>query len=276
MHRAKVAILGGGNMGEAIAKGLRERAQRVFPLSAGDIIFAEPDARRHAQLTAGGHCRAALSAREALSALRPEGLVIVAVKPQVFPSVAAEVGDVIGNRLVISIMAGTEAARVRAELGGAARVVRIMPSIAMTVGVSMAAACAGPGSTPEDLSFAVTLFKALGDCIEIPESLMDAFTALAASGPAYVAYLAEAMTDAGVALGFRPEEALRIVQWTVHGAGELIDQERDGPASVRARITSKGGTTAAAIGVLDGAHAKELIVRAITAARDRGRELRRV
>ena len=273
MSRTRIAILGGGNMGEAIAKGVRDGGRAVMKVAPGEIVLAEPDVARHARLTGGGHCRATATAREALETLRPDGMIIIAVKPQVFPSLATEVHGLVGSRLVISIMAGRSAAQVHAALGATCRVVRVMPSLPIVASSGMSAVSPGPGSTPADVELALDLFKSMGDAIEIQESLMDAFTALAASGPAYVAYLAEAMTEAGIAIGFSPAQAWRIVSQTVYGASDLIANEPNSAEPVRARITSKGGTTAAAISVLDAAEAKALIVRAITAARDRGREL---
>jgi pyrroline-5-carboxylate reductase len=273
MDRTRIAILGGGNMGEAVAKGIRDGGRRVVTLAPGEIIFAEPDLSRHARLTNGGHCRAVPTAREALDTLRPDGTIIIAVKPQVFPALAAAIRGQVGSRLVISIMAGKKASHVHAELGSTCRVVRVMPSLPIVASSGMSAVSHGPGSTTEDVKFALELFKTMGDCLEIDESLMDAFTALAASGPAYVAYLAEAMTEVGIVLGFTRAQSWRIVSQTVYGASVLIADEPDSAEPVRARITSKGGTTSAAVDVLDGADLKGVVIRAITTARDRGREL---
>jgi len=109
--------------------------------------------------------------------------------------------------------------------------------------------------------------------VKIDESMMDAFTAVAGSGPAYVFYLAEAMTKAAVEIGFDPKAAAMIARWTISGAGALLESTDQPADALRAAVTSKGGTTAAAVGVLDGCEVMDAFIRAIAAARDRGVDL---
>jgi len=272
MQDKRVAILGGGNMGEAIAKGIRD-SRGVLTILPGQIVIAEPDQSRHERLSAGRHCVAVSTAREAIAQLAPDGLVFVAVKPQVFPSVADEVRGLIGRRLVISIMAGKTAAGVHRDLGSQCRIVRAMPNLPLLEGDGMTAVCAGPGALSEDIGLARAFFASMGQCIDLDESLMDAFTGVAGSGPAYVAYLAEAMVAGAVATGFTPEVAWQVVQQTIWGAARILSDLRGPPSELRARVTSKGGTTAAAVQVLDSAGVLDAFSRAIVAARDRGREL---
>jgi len=272
MAPKRIAILGGGNMGEAIAKGLRD-SRGTLVIAPGDIVIAEPDVGRHERLGAGNHCVVVKTGKHAMEMLAPDGIVVVAVKPQVFPALADEIRGLTGQRLVVSIMAGKTAAQVHTGMGGACRVVRAMPNLPMTTGDGMTGVCPGPGALKPDLALTIDLFQQLGECIEIAESQMDAFTALAASGPAYIAYFAEAMVRAGIATGFAPELAWHIVRQTIWGAARLLSNEVSGPETLRARVTSRGGTTAAAVAVLDAAHVSEVVVRAVTAARDRGREL---
>jgi pyrroline-5-carboxylate reductase len=272
MSLKRVAILGGGNMGEAIAKGIRD-SRGILPVPPGQIVIAEPDQSKQLRLTAGGHCVAVSTAREAMMKLAPDGLVVIAVKPQIFPSVAAEIRGMVGARLAISIMAGKTAAGIHRDLGSQCRIVRAMPNLPLVNGDGMTAVCAGLGATPDDLSLARGLFESMGDCIDLDESLMDAFTGLAGSGPAYVAYLAEAMIAGAVATGFDKDLAWRIVRQTIWGSARMLSDMSGEPAELRARVTSKGGTTAAAIQTLDEAGVFQVVSKAIVAARDRGREL---
>lgn len=176
---------------------------------------------------------------------------------------------------MVSIMAGVTAATVSRGLGDAGRVVRVMPNTPIGLGLGMSAVCAGPRAGEEDVARAERLFGASGKTMRIDEGLMDAFTALAGSGPAYVFHLAEAMVEAAEQLGFDRERALTIVRQTVAGAGALLDASPETPRALRAAVTSKGGTTAAAVGVLDDAGVSDAVVRAIHAARHRGAELGR-
>lgn len=131
----------------------------------------------------------------------------------------------------------------------------------------------GEGVQDGDDALAVQLFEAIGRVVRIDESLMDAFTAVAGSGPAYVFYLCEAMARAAEEIGFDRDTAEWLARWTVSGAGAVLDAADQPPETLRAAVTSKGGTTAAAMTVLDEAALMTVFVRAITAARDRGREL---
>ncbi|MCH9057700.1 MAG: hypothetical protein IIB55_03625 [Planctomycetes bacterium] len=129
--------------------------------------------------------------------------------------------------------------------------------------------------TPGDEALALRIFEAVGDVIRIDEQLMDAFTAVAGSGPAYVFYLAQAMSTAATKLGFDEAQAKQIVQRTIAGAGALLAESPDSPEALRAAVTSRGGTTAAATAVLDESSVMQAMIDAITAAHDRGRELSR-
>jgi len=124
-----------------------------------------------------------------------------------------------------------------------------------------------------DLNNVRILFEAVGEVIEIPESMIDAFTAVAGSGPAYLFYLAEGMMRAAESIGFSADQASTIVRQTILGSSQLLTQSADSPSELRAKVTSKNGTTHAATTTLDKLGVMEAIVAALTAARDRGREL---
>jgi pyrroline-5-carboxylate reductase len=164
---------------------------------------------------------------------------------------------------------------VRAALGGTVRIVRAMPNLPASVRRGVSAVALGAGARAADVEVAHALLGGVGETIEIPERQMDAFTAVAGSGPAYVFYLAEGMLHAAVRLGFDQEMAQRIVGATIEGAAAMLAASDHAPAELRARVTSKGGTTAAAMRILEDARTLETIVTAIRAARDRGAELAR-
>lgn len=273
-----LAVIGGGNMAKAILDGAARAG--VLP---EHVIVADPSAERRA-LFARSVERAsqAIIQLSAVEEIPGSGQVLLAVKPQMLPEVARDVRAAMdggawgGRRVVISILAGATAARVREAFAGRASVVRVMPNTPALVGHGMSALCLGDGAGPHEADLARTLFKAVGKVIEVAESQMDAFTAVGGSGPAYVFRLAEAMVAGAIESGLDPRDALLAVRETIAGAGLLLGDSPESPGELRARVTSRGGTTAAALEVLERGEFEAMVVRAIVAARDRGAELSRM
>lgn len=278
-----LAIIGGGNMGKAIVTGGVD-AHLLLPCR---VCVAERDETRRARIEALGISVVA-DAREAvswLSTVAPnadEGQVLLAVKPQSLSDVAKEcesqsesvAGRSCNGRVVISILAGVTTRRICSALGGQCRVIRAMPNLPAAIGRGATAICVGDRVSDADAAFAEQLFKGVGPLVlRIREELMDAFTALAGSGPAYVFYLAEAMIDAGIKLGFSLEQSAAITRATISGSGLLLERSSQMPSELRAAVTSKGGTTQAATQVLDAAGVMGKFVEAIEAAELHGREL---
>lgn len=275
--RNPVAFVGGGVMARAIVAGALEAGV----LEPNGVCGADPDEGARAWFESRG-CAAEADGAAALRWIeRTEpapgaGVLVLAVKPQMLGTAARSIAPVLAGRprLVVSILAGTTAARVREALGGGGvRVVRAMPNTPARVRKGITAIAPDASATDDDAAIAERLFAAVGRVVCIDESLMDAFTAVAGSGPAYVFLLAEAMVEGGVVAGLDRETALRAVRATVAGAGALLESGDDEPAALRAAVTSKGGTTAAALGVLESARVSGAVTRAVVAARDRGREL---
>ena len=267
-------VIGGGAMASAILGGAG--ASGALPAEVC-VVDPNPDKRTEFRLVVA-------SAAEGLAWLRAcetrtgrSGVLLLAVKPQMLASVRDELGPAgIGERLVISILAGVPGAVVRRELGGRCRVVRVMPNTPAQIRRGVSAVSSSAGATTEDAAFARALFRGVGDVvIDLAEDQMDAFTGVAGSGPAYVFYLAEAMERAATEIGLPTEHVRAIVTETIAGAAELLRSSGDAPSELRGRVTSKGGTTAAATSVFDESGLTQIVVRAITAARDRGRELGR-
>jgi pyrroline-5-carboxylate reductase len=206
--------------------------------------------------------------------LRPAA-VVLAVKPQDAAKVLPAYARFAGSAVFLSIMAGRTIAGMRALLGEHAAIVRAMPNTPAAVRQGITVACPGPGVSPAQRDLCTDLLGAIGEVAWVEdEALIDPVTAVSGSGPAYVFLLAEAMEAAGIAEGLPPELARRLARATVAGSGALLAASAEDAAELRRNVTSPGGTTAAALGVLmaeDGLPA--LMRRAVAAATRRSREL---
>ncbi|RYX92865.1 MAG: pyrroline-5-carboxylate reductase [Bradyrhizobiaceae bacterium] len=199
--------------------------------------------------------------------------LILAVKPQMFAEVGPSLRPIVGATLVVSIMAGTTIAGIAAACGG--RIVRAMPNTPAAIGRGITVAVAAQDVAPPQRELTDTLLRATGSVEWVEdESLIDAVTAVSGSGPAYVFLLAEEMARAGIAAGLPPELAVKLARETVSGSGELLRRSDLDAATLRKNVTSPGGTTAAALGVLMAVDGFEpLLTRAIAAATARSKEL---
>ncbi|MCC6660683.1 MAG: pyrroline-5-carboxylate reductase [Phycisphaerales bacterium] len=276
MSAVPIGVIGGGTMAYAILRGALEAGVVATP----SIAVAEPESGKRDMFRALG-IRAHKHGPDLVQWLLQvepgagQGVLLLAVKPQALAEVARELAPLLppARRLVYTILAGTPTARVRSLLGQQTAIVRLMPNTPIAVRRGTTAVAVGDGAREGDEALAFEVFGALGRVVRIDEGLMDAFTAVAGSGPAYLFYLAEAMTRAAREVGFDADTAEWIVRWTLGGAAALLDAADQPPATLRAAVTSKGGTTAAAAQVLDAGAVMETFVRAVRAARDRGQEL---
>lgn len=265
--RERLAFIGAGNMAEALVRGVL-RAGVACPER---VAVADVDAGRlaHFQKTYGVG-----AAPDNLTAVRGADVVVLAVKPQVLPDVLSEIHDVVEQRhLVISIAAGVSLRRLTEGLGTRPRMVRAMPNMPALIGCGATAFCKGAGATPADGELARRVFTAVGLALEMEERHLNAVTALSGSGPAYAFYLAEVMAQAGVKLGLPPQAALELTVATMEGAGKMLRETGVSPAELRARVTSRGGTTAAALHVLDERDFPAVVDAALGAACRRAAEL---
>lgn len=251
-------------MGQAILRG----AIKAEIIEAGKILVVEPDAQRRSEIKALG-CAVSEDANESLSAEQ----IMLAVKPQVFESVASVIAPLIEPKIVISIMAGLSSKALRAALGDNARMVRIMPNTPCSVGAGMTAIALGEGARSGDEALAISLFESLGKVAIVDESLMHAVTAVSGSGPAYIFMLAEQMQKVAMDLGIDQATARLLVQQTILGAGRMLNESDKDAGELRQAVTSPGGTTQAAIEVMMKRDLPKIINHAINAAHQRGIEL---
>ena len=262
------SFIGGGNMGRAMATALIGRGVCL----PGEILVVEPDEANRKRMADLGCAVIA----EPSSELGKGGVLVLAVKPQVAAQVMAQIKPhMSAAQVVVSIMAGVTIARVREALDHAL-VVRVMPNTPAQVGLGMNVYIATPEVSAKQLKAVVALLDASGESMAVgSEDAIDAATAVSGSGPAYVFHLAEHWTQAARDLGFTPAEADRLVQQTLVGATVLWRSMDKSPATLREQVTSKGGTTAAALEHLNQQKAGEAMREAINKAYQRAKELGR-
>ncbi len=261
----KIGFVGGGNMAEALIKGLLAAA---FP--AERLLVSEPAAARRTYLAE----RYGLSVVEDnADVVRRCDLVVLAVKPQLAPEVLVRIASVFDeSKLLVSILAGVSTRTVEEHFDGHPRVVRAMPNTPALVGQGATAVCAGRFSGA-DLLTVRHLFETVGSVQVVDESLMDAVTGLSGSGPAYVFTVIEALADGGVREGLPRETAAALAVQTVLGAAALVQQSAEHTAVLRDRVCSPGGTTIAGVKALEQGGVRVALMNAVEAATKRSREL---
>ena len=200
-------------------------------------------------------------------------VIVLAVKPQVMPNVLREIGPACAGKLVISIAAGLSIARLSELLLGHTRVVRAMPNTPAMVGEGATAFAGAPGASAADLETAEALLKTTGLVVRTDEKLMDAVTGLSGSGPAYAFIAIEALSDAGVRAGLAREVATQLAAQTLLGAAKLVLETGEHPGKLKDMVTSPGGTTIAAVAVLEASGFRHALMSAVAAAVARSKEL---
>lgn len=310
--RYQLASIGAGNMAEGIIAAVV--AKGVYPREA--IIVSDPEVQRR-QYFAKQFGVAVTDDNRKL--MMQSQRIVLAVKPQMFDGVAAEVADYVNpKQLFISIMAGKSAAKVAVALGlregipapaefgeparsraggdnsregipaegvagkdsrtsvtaSSVRVVRVMPNLPIKVGAGMAGLCRGVHATDADVADVQAIFNAGGSSVVVnDEALLDAVTAVSGSGPAYFYFFVEAMVAGGKACGLSEQEALALAENTCLGAARMMLEMGESPADLRAKVTSKGGTTQAALDAMRQAGVDKAICNAVQAAFRRAKEL---
>jgi pyrroline-5-carboxylate reductase len=260
-----IGFIGGGNMASAIIGGL---IKRQVPAATFEVVEPQAEARERLR-----HDFGIMAQAEAGAALERCGVLVWAVKPQSFAQAAQAVRGLPKNALHLSVAAGIPSDSIARWLG-TEQVVRAMPNTPALVGKGMTGLYARPAVDAPGRKQVEQVLEATGELLWVDaESALDAVTAVSGSGPAYVFYFIEAMTEAGIELGLTPEQAHRLAVGTFTGASILANDATEPPAVLRERVTSKGGTTHAAITSLENADVKAKFKIAIRAAHQRAAEL---
>lgn len=263
MH--KISFIGGGNMAVAIIGGLVASGAQAADI---EVVEIDPDARARLSGPFG------VATHAGLASARLEGMVVLAVKPQNLPEVAAALGPRLSGQLVLSIAAGVRVGDLARWLGGHARIVRAMPNTPALVQAGIAGLYAAPAVQPEARSQAEAVLRSVGGVVWVDdESRLDVVTAVSGSGPAYVFYCIEALEAAAVAQGLAPAVARQLALQTFFGAAKLALESAEEPALLRSRVTSKGGTTERGVAALEAAAVGQAFARAVAAASERSAEL---
>ncbi|MCV7384963.1 pyrroline-5-carboxylate reductase [Mycolicibacter longobardus] len=281
---ARIAIIGGGNMGEALLAGLLAAGRPVK-----DLVVAERYGDRARQLSE----KYSVLVTSVADAVENAAIVIVAVKPQdVDPvieefakNITASSGDN-AEQVLVSIVAGLTTGYVESKLPAGAAVVRVMPNTPVKVGAGASALAKGRFPSNEQVNAVAELFECVGAVVIVPEEQLDAVTAVSGSGPAYFFLMIEALVDAGVAAGLSRQVATDLAVQTMAGSAQMLLDGRGGaegtanavidtsPAYLRAMVTSPGGTTAAALRELEAGGLRTSVDRAVQAAKTRSEQLR--
>ncbi|MFC4375847.1 pyrroline-5-carboxylate reductase [Nocardia halotolerans] len=264
----RIAVVGGGRIGEALIAGLLESGR-----AAKDLVVVENLAPRAAQLAERFKIRVSGSVADAVVGA---DIVVIAVKPTVVDSVLTDLSksdlDNGRDQVLVSLAAGVSTSRLESKLPAGFPVVRVMPNTPMLVGQGMCVQAPGRYAKSEQLEQVGEMLEAVGKVVTVPESQMDAVTAVSGSGPAYFFLVVEAMVDAGVGLGLTREVANELVVQTMIGASALLDETGQSAVDLRAAVTSPAGTTAAALRELERGALRSTFAEALHAAKQRAHE----
>ena len=256
-----LAVIGGGNMGAALVHGLLRSGRKPDSIVVCEVVPTRRD--ELASMFGGVHVTDSVAAcSEAVIAVKPAD-----VDGAVRAAVAA------GATRLVSIAAGVRLAALQSAGGAGVRVIRAMPNTPATVGLSTTAFAVSASCTENDRAWANELLTSVGFVVELDESMLDAFTGLAGSGPAYVFYVAEALREAAIAEGFDSDTSAAIVAKMLVGSAALLERHPTEAAQLRARVTSPNGTTAAGVAELDARNVRDALLRAVRAATRRSKEL---
>lgn len=228
-----------------------------------------PEARAKFQEQTG--CPTTTDNREIVA---QSSILVLAVKPQIMPSVLDELRHLVTeNHVIISIAAGIPLKRLADGLLANYRLIRVMPNTPCLLGVSATGFAAGPGARPEDVALVEKLFNAVGKAFALPESLLDAVTGVSGSGPAFVYVMIESLADGGVRMGLPRDVAMTLAAQTVLGAARMVLETNQHPGALKDAVTSPGGTTIAGLHALEKGGFRAAIMDAVQAATNRSTEL---
>ncbi|MET9491760.1 pyrroline-5-carboxylate reductase [Nocardia sp. NPDC006630] len=266
----RIAVIGGGRIGEALIAGLLESGR-----ASKDLVVVEPVPARGELLAQRFGVRVTEVVAEAAAGA---DLIVIAVKPQdvdgvVLELAKAELGEQEQEAVVVSLAAGVPTGRIEVKLPAGFPVVRVMSNTPMLVGQGMSAIAPGRYARKEQLALVSEMLESVGKVVTVPESQMDAVTAVSGSGPAYFFLVVEAMVDAAVGLGLTRDVATTLVVQTMLGSAALLEESGQSAAELRGGVTSPAGTTAAALRELERGAVRSAFHEALNAAKRRSVEL---
>ncbi|MEK7366678.1 MAG: pyrroline-5-carboxylate reductase [candidate division NC10 bacterium] len=264
-----LGFIGGGNMAEAMIRGLL-KARLLGPQ---EILASDVTAERLTYLQQTFGIR---TSRDNAEVAGKADIVLFAVKPQIMSPVLDGLLDVITEeKLLISIAAGISTRLIAEKFPGKVRVIRVMPNTPALVLEAASALAPGAAATPEDLELAKRLFAAVGKVVVVEETLMDAVTGLSGSGPAYIFLIIDALSDAGVKVGLSRKVAQLLAAQTVLGAARMVLETHKHPGELKDMVTSPGGTAIAGLHTLEAGGLRTTLINAVEAATRRSMELGR-
>lgn len=267
MRGRKIGFLGGGNMAAALIRGLLHSET----MAADQIRASDVKAERLAELREKHGIQTSLDNDEIV---RWADIIVIAVKPQIVDRILAPIGAAMSpDDLVISIAAGVPLEAFENRLPKGARVIRSMPNTAAMALAAATAIAPGAHATEDDVATAKALFEAVGRCVVLDESLLDAVTGLSGSGPAYVMLMIEALADGGVKVGLGRDTALLLAAQTVYGAAKLQLETGEHPGRLKDMVTSPGGTAIAGLHTLESGGLRRTLIDAVEVASNRSAEL---
>lgn len=260
---AKIGFIGGGNMAEAMIKGMTSHGMK-------DIFVSEPREERRQYLQQNYGVETTASNKDVVSSCN---IIILAIKPQNMETVLDEIKETVTEeKTVVSIAAGIKLSYLTSSLR-TPKIIRIMPNTPALIqeGISVMSTC-GECVPDKDIRIAKEIFMSIGRLLILPEKYMDAVTALSGSGPAFFALFIEAMIETGVKMGLSNDDAIALAVQTAIGTSKLLDTGMS-PSALREMVTSPGGTTAAGLKVFNEKGFKDTVIAAIEAAKNRAKEL---
>lgn len=261
----RIGVIGAGVMGEALIAALIRSG-----VTPGDIAFAEKREDRALELST----KYSIIHKELSAVAGGSDVLLLVVKPQDLQATISDLAPHCNEgALIISFVAGKSISSISAALGREFPIVRVMPNTPALIGLGASGYSFGTLVTAEQREFVSNFLAATGKAIEVPESLQDAVTATSGSGPAYFFRFVEAMVDGAVALGLPREDAHTLTIQTIVGAAALLEQSGDSPATLREKVTSPNGTTAAALASMNNAGISAVVADAMAAAAKRSQEL---
>ncbi len=268
LNSTRLAVLGAGNMGEAVLAGALRAG-----LVPANVIATDRRGTRGPALEQQLGVR---SGTDNAAAVRDADVVVVAVKPKDVHGLLEEIGEALPpHAVVVSVAAGLSASFFEDRLPARQPVVRVMPNTPAAIGAGMSALSAGRHASAADVELVIAVMAGTGDVVELPEAYQAAAGAVSGSGPAYVFYVVDALAEAAVAVGLSRQLATRLAVQTVLGSARLLAETGEHPALARERVTSPGGTTIQALRKLDAAGVRAAFMDAVEAARDRTLEISR-